>query len=369
MLRTRTQLSSASSVLQPDVLAGDRVVIDADGAALYELSLRDHWGDGLPLIAPTEERVRALIEATPWHADDVICVLPPKSRETTIELAAVNAAMAGCAPEGFAYLVAALEAISAPEHNLYGLTTTTSSVIPMLVINGPSRDRAGIDYGPGCMGGAAGRGSSTIGRALALCLRNIGGQRVGDTSKSVFGQPARVSGLCFGEWEERSPWPSLAQQWGYAAGIDVVTAHSGKGTMPLADVNCDDARDLLYLLAKSLAFPLSNKFLTPIAGNGQTVVAINPMWAERFGREFPDIDDCKGYLHEHAWQPIDLWPQKNREILHAKDRVDAQGRVFMNERPDQFVLVVCGGLGNLHAVALPSWGDSELAHRAVVWPT
>ena len=367
MLRTRTQLSSSSSVPQADALAADRVVVDTDGEAIYELSLRDRWGDGLPLLAPTEERVRRLLAATPWHADDVICVLPPKNREATIELAAVNAAMAGCAPEGFPYLVAALEAISVPEHNLYGLTTTTSSVVPMLVVNGPSRDRAGIDYGPGCMGGAAGRGSSTIGRALSLCLRNIGGQRVGDTSKSVFGQPARVSGLCFGEWEERSPWPSLAAQWGYGADADVVTAHGGKGTMPLADVNCDDARDLLYLIAKSLAFPLSNKFLTPIAGNGQTVLAINPMWAERFGREFPNLEDCKAFLHENAWQPIDLWPAKNQAILYAKDRVDANGRVWLNARPDQIVTVVCGGLGNLHAIALPSWGDSEIAHQQVRW--
>lgn len=369
MLRTRTQLSSTSSVPQADALAADRVAIDDDGgAALYERSLRDQWGDGLPLLAPTEARVRALIEATPWHADDVVAVLPPKNREATVELVAINAAMAGVAPEAFPYLIAALEATSEPAHNLYGLTTTTSSVIPMLVVNGPSRDRAGIDYGPGCMGGAAGRGSATIGRALSLCLRNIGGQRVGDTSKSVFGQPARVSGLCFGEWEERSPWPSLAAQWGYAADADVVTVHGGKGTMPLADVNCDDARDLLYLIAKSLAFPLSNKFLTPISGNGQTVLAINPMWAARFGEEFPDVTDCQAFLHEHAWQPIDLWPEKNREILYAKDRVDPNGRVALNERPDQIVLVVCGGLGNLHAVALPSWGDSEIAHRAVVWP-
>ena len=79
----------------------------------------------------------------------------------------------------------------------------------MLIVNGPSRDALGIDYRAGCMGGAAGRGSMTIGRAVSLCLRNIGGQRAGETSRTVFGQPARF-GMCFGEWEERSPWPSLA---------------------------------------------------------------------------------------------------------------------------------------------------------------
>ena len=93
--------------------------------------------------------------------------------------------------------------------------------------------------------------------------------------------------MCFGEWEERSPWPSLAEQRGYSHDDDVVTVHGGKGTLPIADINNDDPRDLLYLLAKSVAFPLSNKFLTPTAGNGQTVIAFNPVWAQRFVRGVP----------------------------------------------------------------------------------
>jgi hypothetical protein len=333
--------------------------------ALYVRSLEDEWGDGLPLLPPTEDRVRALIEATPYHADDVVGVVPPMHREATIELTAINAALAGCEPAAFGHVIAALEAALVPEHNLFGLVSTTSGVIPMLLVNGPSRDRLGVDYRDGCMGGAAGRGSMTIGRALTLCLRNIGGQKVGTTSKSVFGQPARA-GLCFGEWEERSPWMSVAEQVGGAPGVDTVTSHGGKGTMPLADIYCDDPGDLLQMLAKSVAFPLGNKFLTPTAGNGQTVLCINPLWADRIGRAFPDVDDVKAVLHSHAWQPIELWPAAVRASLEAKGRVDANGRVWMNERPDQFVIMVCGGLGNLHAIALPSWADSEIASAAVV---
>ena len=93
--------------------------------------------------------------------------------------------------------------------------------------------------------------------------------------------------MCFGEWEEQSPWPSLAEQWGYSRDDDVVTVHGGKGTHAIADINNDDPRDLLYLVAKSVAFPLSNKFLTPTAGNGQTVIAVNPEWAQRFVRGVP----------------------------------------------------------------------------------
>ena len=153
---------------------------------------------------------------------------------------------------------------------------------------------------------------------------------------------------------------------GFPEGADVVTVHGGKGTFPLADINNDDPRDLLYLIAKSIAFPLSNMFLGGTGENGEVVLAINPMWAERFAAAFPDVEELQAYLREHAWQPIDLWPAVNQEILRAKGRVDDEGRVRLVDRPDQIVPVVCGGLGSLHAVALPSFGESQMQSAEVV---
>jgi hypothetical protein len=315
------------------------------------------------VLPPSDAAVDALLAAAPDPADHVLGVLPPRYGVATIELVAVNAAMAGVEPAAFPFVVAALEALLAPEWNAFGLTTTTSSVFPMLIVNGPSRTELGIDHRAGCMGGAGGRGSMTIGRAVSLCLRNIGGQRAGETSRTVFGQPARF-GLCFGEWEERSPWPSLAERAGYRREADVVTVHGGKGTFPLADIHNDDARDLLVLLAKSLAYPLANMYLGN-ADHGEVVVAVNPMWAERFGAVFPDVAEWQKFVHEHAWQPLALWPGPNRAILREKGRVGPDERVFLTARPEQIVPVVCGGLGSLHAVALPSFGESRLQHAAV----
>jgi len=339
-------------------LTGEQVEVPADPYALYELSLTEHWGDGAPLLPPTDAAIERLLACTPEPADHVVGVLPPQYGVATVELVAANAAMAGVEPDAFPLVLAALDAIITPEWNAFGLTTTTSSVFPMLIVNGPSRDALGIDHRAGCMGGAAGRGSMTIGRAVSLCLRNIGGQRAGETSRTVFGQPARF-GMCFGEWEERSPWPSLAQRRGHPADVDVVTVHGGKGTFPLADIHNDDPRDLLFLLAKSIAYPLANMFLGN-ADNGEVVLAVNPMWAERFGAAFPDVADLQAYLHEHAWQPLDLWPGPNREILRAKGRVGGDDRVHLTGGPDQIVPVVCGGLGSLHAIALPSFGESQM---------
>jgi hypothetical protein len=349
------------------VLTAEQVEVDADPVVFYELSLAERWGDGAPLLPPTDDRVIALLEATPYAPDHVLGALPPQYGVATVELVAVNAAMTGCTPTAFPLVIAALEAMLVPEWNAFGLTTTTSSVFAMLLVNGPGRDRAEIDYRAGCMGGAAGRGSMTVGRSVSLCLRNIGGQRAGETSRTVFGQPGRF-GLCFGEWEERSPWPSLAARRGFAAGDDVVTAHGGKGTFPLADIHNDDPRDLLLLIAKSIAFPLSNMFLSGNAGNGEVVVAINPMWAERFGAAFPEIEDCQEYLWEHAWQPLSLWPEENQRILREKERVGADERVRLVASPVQIVPFVCGGLGSLHAVALPSFGESQMQSAAALRP-
>ena len=367
MLQTRTQDSCGPSGCLIDPLVGDRIRIDEDPVALYELSMDAGWGDGLPLLPPTERRVRGILASTPFHTDDIVGILPPMNREATVELVAVNAAMAGCEPWGLPYVIAALEAMCEPSFNLEGVTTTTSSVFPFLIVNGPSRDRVGIDYRNGCMGGAAGRGSMTIGRAVSLCLRNIGGQKVGATSKSVFGQPGRL-GVCFGEWEEESPWPSVAEQWGYSRDDDVVTVHAAKGTHAIADINNDDPRDLLYLIAKSVAFPLSNKFLTPTAGNGQTVIAVNPEWAQRFARGVPERSTTSRPISGSTrGSRSSCGPNRTASVLEEKHRIDADGRVYLNERPDQFVVMVCGGQASLHAVALPSWGDSELAHHKIAW--
>ena len=350
---------------ETSALTAEILELEDDPEVLYTLSLEQGWGDGAPILPPTDERIERLLAATPHPPDHIVGVLPPKNGVATVELAAINAAMAGVLPAAFPFVLAALEAISTPEWNAFALTTTTSSVFPMLIANGPSRDALGIDYRAGCLGGAAGRGSMTIGRAVSLCLRNIGGQKAGETSRTVFGQPARF-GLCFGEWEERSPWPSLAVRRGFRADEDVVTVHGGKGTFPLADVNNDSAEDLAYTIAKSIAFPLNNWYLEPTGATGQLVLCINPIWARRFGEAFPEIESLQAYLFENAWQPIELWREGNAKILRDKGRVDAKGRVMLVERPEQLVPVVCGGLGSLHAVALTSFCESEMQSVGVL---
>ena len=115
-------------------------------ARSYDLAIEEHWSDGVPQLPATDDAIEALLGASPYPADHVVCVLPPVNGVATTELVAINAALAGVEPDAFPYVLAALEALSEPEWNAFGLTTTTSSVFPMLIVNGPSRDDVGIDY-------------------------------------------------------------------------------------------------------------------------------------------------------------------------------------------------------------------------------
>ena len=346
-------------------LQSETIEVADDQEAIYALSLEQKWGDGIPLIAPTDERIEAMLQGTPRASSDIVVdEVPPRHGMATVELIAINAVMAGCQPQHLPLVIAALEALAQPAYNGFGLATTTGPVASFIVVNGPRRDEMEINYRTGCLGGATGRGSTTVGRALQLCLRNIGGMRVGESSRSVTGQPGRF-GVCFGEWEERSDWPSLAMRRGFQREQEVVTVHGGMGTMPLTDVNTADDRDLAYLIGKSIASPMGNVFV-PLRTHGEVIVLINPMWATRFGKTFPKIESFQECLYESAWQPIDFWPAPNQSYLRENDRVDSRGRVHALMGPDRIQPVVCGGLGNLHCTVLPSWGESEMQSSATV---
>jgi hypothetical protein len=344
---------------QLDWLASERVEVDDDIAAFSKLATDAGWGDGLPLIPPTEARVREHVAASLRYPDELLASLPPRQGRATVEKVAINAVMAGAAPEAMPLLCAAVEAMADPEFNLFALNTTTSCVVPGVFVNGPSRDRLGVPYGPGCFGGQAGPGPA-IGRALRLVMRNVAGQVVGVSSKSVFGQPGRVTGIVVGEWEERSPWAPLAARRGVDG--DAITVHGCTGTIDVADIVADNGRDLLTVIGRSLAFPGTNAMIGAHHG-AEILVALAPPWADLIAASVPALEDVAQLLWEAAAIPVSWWPEKHQRAAHDNGRVDGTGQVHLVERPSDLLVMVCGGLGNLHALALHSFGPTRAVTR------
>jgi hypothetical protein len=215
------------------------------------------FSDGLPLVAPTPERVLRMLEGTPRGAQDVVAVAPPNMAPATVEKIAINAVMAGCRPEYLPVVIAALEAVCNDTFNMHGVGATTMSASPVLVVNGPVRSKIGMNMKLAAMG-AGNRANATIGRAVRLALRNIGGARPGGSDRSTMGNPMKFT-MCFAEWEERSPWEPLHVERGFKAGDSVVTAFAmTSGPVQIVD---QDSRGPDQL-AGSLAMGLEASHLT-----------------------------------------------------------------------------------------------------------
>lgn len=342
-------------------LTSGKVTAPADPAAFAAYALERGWGDGLPLVPPTEDRVAAFLAQWGVEPGHPIATLPPSGGVCTAEKLAVNAVMAGAPAAALPLLAAAVEACADPAFELHALNATTGSVVPAVIVNGPVRHRLAIPYGAGCLGGAEG-GGPAIGRALRLVMRNVAGQRIGETSQSVFGQPGRVAGIVFGEWEEASPWAPLAQRRGVPG--DAVTVFGTMGTVNICDNVAKTTGPLLEMIGRSLPYPGANGYLTGIPF-AEVVVAINPVWAQIIGRDLPDVAEVAASLWESASLPLTDWPDEYRPFYEEQGRVDDRGRVRLARRPEDILVMVAGGMGALHCAALHSWGSTLTQTRPV----
>ncbi|TAK99325.1 MAG: hypothetical protein EPO08_16675 [Rhodospirillaceae bacterium] len=347
-----------------DWLTSRRHEADGDIEAFTDFSLKMGWGDGLPLVPPTDARVRAFLAQNDRYPDEVIAALPPTQVECTVEKIVINAVMAGAPPESLELLIAAVRAIAEPDFELYGVNATTAPVYPAFIVNGPIRDQLNIPYSYGCTGGAATK-ATAIGRALRLIMRNVAGQVPGVTSQTTFGSPGRIGGLLIGEWEERSPWAPLAERRGVSG--NAVTSFGTMGTMNILDTTSQAASDFLEMIGKSLAYVGANCF-SPSMPFCEMMVAINPICAEIIAREIPRIEDVQERLWRFASVPADLLQKRHREQLEAQGRVRKDGRIYATPEPKDMVMFVAGGLGGLHALGLHSFGSSLTQTKPIASP-
>ena len=217
------------------------------------------WSDGLPVVPPTEARVLRMLEGMTRDAAEVVAVVPPSLVECSVEKVAVNAVMAGCRPEYLPVVIAAVEAVCTDEFNMHGVLATTMSVAPVLVVNGPVAERIGMNSGLNALG-QGNRANSTIGRALQLVVRNVGGGRPGEVDRATFGSPAKV-GFCFAEDETGSPWTSLAESRGFGAGASAVTVFAGEAPCIFADERSRSPESLTRHLAQALSTTISPRMM------------------------------------------------------------------------------------------------------------
>jgi hypothetical protein len=152
---------------EPDefgVECASTVEVRADPGLMFQYFINRGWSDGLPMLPPTQAAIDAMIAGSALKKDDVLGVIPPLNGIATVERVAANAVMAGCLPDYFPLVLAAIHGVLQPGFNVDGVQTTTGNIAPLVVVNGPCRNTLQINYSSNVLG-QGWRANATIGRA------------------------------------------------------------------------------------------------------------------------------------------------------------------------------------------------------------
>ncbi len=314
--------------------------------------------DGLPVVPPTEERVLRMLQGTTRAADDIVATVPPDLVPVTIEKVAINAVMAGCKPEYLPWVIAALEAVCTDEYNIHGVLATTMPVGPVIICNGPGTRAIGMNSGVNVFG-QGNRANLSIGRAVQLIVRNVGGGRPGEVDRATHGNPGKIS-FCFPEDEVGSPFTSLATSRGVEPGLDAVTVFAGEGPRCIVDQKVRDPESLASALAASLRTLHSPKLVLGF----DVILVVGPEHARVFAEAGWDRERVLAELHSRLQIPgselvygaggiADGVPEHLRDVTLPKFR------------PDGILLVHAGGGAGLFSAMIGGWANGTIGSQPV----
>ena len=313
-----------------------------------EVCFERGWSDGLPVVPPTDVRVMRMLQGTTRKADEVIGLIPPNLAECTVEKAAINAVMAGCKPEYLPVVLAAVEAALEPEFTLHGLLATTYFSGPIIIVNGPVAKRIGMNSGINALG-QGNRANATIGRALQLIVRNVGGGRPGEADRATLGNPGKYT-FCFAEDESDAGWEPLSVSRGFARGKSTVTLFQGEGVQGLVDQKSRSPADL----ARSLALGLCAIGHPKLAQMQRAILVLSPEHYAIFGEGGWDRRRIESAILEATVRPgKDL-------VAGAQGIGEGLPAAFADKGVPKFyedglMIVRAGGPAGLFSAILPGW--------------
>jgi len=194
--------------------------------------LEKRWGDGLPLVPPTPERVRWMLSGTVRSPHEVIGKVNPRQGAATIEKIAINAVMAGARPEYLPVIIAAMEALTDENFDDLHILVSAGSFSLIIVVGGPIADEIDMNSGIGFLGHGW-RANNTIGRAVRLATLNIGKMWPGANDMGLTGRVSPHTFYTFAENAKLSPWKPYHASRGFKAEDNAVTVATIGGSSPM----------------------------------------------------------------------------------------------------------------------------------------
>ena len=313
------------------------------------------WTDGLPVVPPTRERVLRMLEGVSRGPTEIVAVVPPDLVPCTVEKLAINAVMAGCRPEYLPVVAAALEAACTDEFNIHGILATTYAIGPVVIVNGPIARAIDMNSGINVLG-QGNRVNATIGRALQLVVRNVGGGRPGEIDRATLGNPGKYT-FCFAEDEEHSPWEPLSVERGLPSGASTVTVFAGEGPRAVFDQLSRTPASL----ARSFAWCLRTVAHPKLARDYEALVVVSPEHA----RVFRESGWTKARLRKEI---LALLTIPGGELVRGADGC-AEGMptptTLPKFLPDRLWFVHAGGPAGLFSSIIGSWVAGEAGSQLV----
>ena len=338
----------------------------AEGEDPYEYCRRV-FGDPLPVIPPTVERVERMLQATPLDPEEVIGQIPPCYGEATVEKIAANAVMAGCAPEMMRALIPLVRALCDERLNIHGVQATTHFAAPLIVVNGPIRNELGFAFRQNVFSNVR-RANSTLGRAMQLILLNLGGGRPDGIDMSALGNPGKFS-YCIAENEEENPWEPLHVELGFRPDQSTLTLFAAEPPRGVAEHKARSAKNLLKAVTRALA----TVFTYRACLGYEAIVVLVPEHVKTIHRDGFRKQDVRQFLFENTGIPVRAYDGEAGEgtqfVAHYKEVTIDGERCYQKFRaPEAIKIIVAGGTAGKFSAVIGGWVSGPRGSQMVTYP-
>jgi hypothetical protein len=300
-----------------------------------QLYLDNHWGDGLPLVPPTPEAVKLMITGTKRSPDEIIGTFasPDGLSETgiaTIEKIAINAVMAGAKPEYLPVIIAAVESLVDKNFSPHVFTSEGSFTL-LIIVSGPIGKKINMNSGIGLLGHGW-RANNTIGRAVRLCLTNIGYLWPGEHDLALIGRPSSHTFYVMAENEELNPWQPSHVSLGFKPKDSCVTVatvmglkiYGGGTVLPWSE------EEVLHEIIQDVANERRIFQFDPRKGNrahpSTHVIILHPEMASAMQRKGFTCQSLRDHIIETTSVPYEKLSKE--EIKGIKYRIADKSNIF-----------------------------------------
>jgi hypothetical protein len=321
-----------------------------DESDAIEMAFDKGWSDGLPVVPPTEARVRAMLEAAKLEPGQQVGFVTHRAVSITAEKVAINAVMAGCRPEYMPVVVAAVEGIADPRWSYHGPGTSTGGAGVLMIVNGPIAKELDVNAGDNLFG-PGWRSNLTIGRAVRLVMRNVCGSLPGLLDRGTLGHPGKLS-YVIAENEAESPWTPLHVERGFRPEQSAVTVIASDAPHQFYNQLSPTAEGVLTTCADDM------RISGTVMGQSTYVVCLAGEHTATIGRDGWDKKRIRQFLFEKTHNSYAHLKRTGRMSGEIANGDESKMRPLVAS-PDDILVVAAGGRAGAFSCYIPGWGSAK----------